>query len=110
MVRREVYSVVESALTNLVCFLFVEPFDSLAHLPDSELGTGGFGTEVNTKSVLFVLVPPAFEAPIVCPLVKPVAFSSVAQKLTSVFISTFKNYDTHSSLHISHPVACVGAA
>lgn len=57
----EEMQVVEGAVTDLITLFVAQPHDPLAHLPDAESRVGSLWAEVNTESMLLVVVPPSFK-------------------------------------------------
>lgn len=82
--------VLQLTISNVLTFYFTEPFHTLAHLPQPELGSGLLGAEVDTKAMLLVLVPPALEFAIIGPAVVPVALSFITNELARILISSLE--------------------
>ena len=77
----------------------VEPFDSLAVLPQSELNLVIFGDNVCAETVLFTLVPIAFIAALIGPRVNSEAVLLVVFVLATVHPSVIPDINSHA-LHI----------
>jgi len=88
----------------------VEPLDTLAVLPETELYFVVFGHNVRPQTVLLTLVPKAFVAALVGPSINSEAMFFIVLVLSAVHPSVVLNVNAHTFHIVIKPLSLVLAA